>query len=789
MNPDADPDAGGDTQPPANWRARARRWSPVLLLALLTLIALAQRTARTHDLVFPPADVLYQGIDAWYHARLISHAAVTGERLRHDPYLRMPDGAPVGVGPLFDDLGAWAARIALGGRLARGDDETDLLRVRRVAAWLPAFLGALVVVPLVLLARSLWGPAAGWIAGIGYLAVPGQILSRSVLGATDHHVGEVLFSTMCLAAIAASLRLQRQERTGRGLAWAVFAGLALAAYQLTWIAGMLLPCLLIAWLGASVALGGTRAWLAVDGFRAPRSLLDTATVAAIVAATALLVVAPQVDGVRVLSSGRDACVVLLGASLVVAIGLRLAPGLSRGFGIALVTALFVVGLGLSLQFDLWSQFTHWASFLRPRAEAGTVREAAPLLALGASLGPVWNELGIGWLVALPGLFLLGRSSLRPGRPAELLLLIWSICALVLTLAQNRFGYYLGVVSILAATCCLATLARHLTAPGDGMDRIRPGQRWASALFVVGVVFLFVAPNLRQTVARTASRPTIPPAWLEALDWIETETADPFGDTTCRFATDDASCRASDGVFTWWDYGYWLIERAGRVPYTNPTQAGAGEAARLLLADAQEAVAELESLRAELLIVDATMGYLQIAPGNPLGKFRAITTWAGEDPRQFARLARLRNGAGEWVTTTVYFPRYFRTLVGRVASNGVAATEPEGTALLEFEADPDLIDEDPVAVRRTTWFTDFDSARAAMDDLSEEARTRSRFATFDPMQTPVPLPPLRGLEEVFRSDDAIARRSDGDIPRLRVLRLGDGVVATPASELVSNPRGR
>lgn len=757
----------------------ATRWVTLGLLGLLFVGALAQRTVRVHEAVFPPGEVLYQGIDAWYHARLITHAAVTGERLRHDPHLRMPDGAPVAVGPLFDDLGAWAARLTWGGRSARGDDEGDLLRVRRVAAWLPAVLGALIIVPVVFLARSLWGPAAGWIAGVGYLAVPGQILSRSVLGATDHHVGEVFFSTLCFAGITLSLQRLSHRHLSSGIGWAALAGFALGAYQLTWIAGMLLPIVLLGWLGSVVVLTVMRS--ASERGRASqpsRLLLHVACTTAIASATALALVTPQVDGVRVLASGRDVCLLLLLASLVVIVGHRLVPVRHRGLSIAaLVTTTAIVGTWLVLRFDVWSQFSYWASFLRPRVEAGTVREAAPLLSLGSSWGPVWNELGMGWLVAMPGLLLLGFNSWRNQRHGELLLLIWSSTALLMTLAQNRFGYYLGVVSILAATCCLASIGRSFRV-GVGPGRAR----WASLLFALGVVFVFVAPNIRRTTARTALTPSIPGAWLEALDWIESQTPDPFGGHPCRFVVEDPACRATYGVFTWWDYGYWLIERGRRVPFSNPTQAGAATAARILLSDADGAAKELAAMRADFLIVDAMMGMIQPGRGVALGKFHAIATWSDFDRRTFSRLARMRNDAGDEVVTTVYFPRYFESLVGRVASHGTSAAEPMGTALIVFQDDPDLTATDPIEVDDVTWFTDFDRARIAVESLSVEQRRRARFASFDPLQTPVPLPALSSFEEVFRSRDAIAKRSDGDVPRVRVLQRTGARSAALVSDL-------
>ena len=67
-----------------------------------------------------------------------------------------------------------------------------------VAVYFPPILAALTVIPVYFIGKLLFNRFVG-LAAVALIAVlPGEWLGRSMLGFTDHHVAEVLFSTTAL---------------------------------------------------------------------------------------------------------------------------------------------------------------------------------------------------------------------------------------------------------------------------------------------------------------------------------------------------------------------------------------------------------------------------------------------------------------------------------------------------------------------------------------------------------------------------------------------------------------
>jgi len=75
-----------------------------------------------------------------------------------------------------------------------------------VGVYFPAALGALTVIPVYFIGRTIFGNMAGIIAA-GLIAVlPGEWLGKSSLGFTDHHVLEVLLSTTAMMFLVMAIK-------------------------------------------------------------------------------------------------------------------------------------------------------------------------------------------------------------------------------------------------------------------------------------------------------------------------------------------------------------------------------------------------------------------------------------------------------------------------------------------------------------------------------------------------------------------------------------------------------
>ncbi len=710
----------------------------VVLLVLLFMVALTVRTWWTYDQVFVAADaesdvgegyVRFRGTDAWYQVRLVENLlAHFPQSIRFDPYLRHPGGATVEEAPLFDYLLALPAWLAGGGR-----PTTQL--VETVAAWLPALLGALVTVPVYFLAHVLWGRPAGMIAG-GLIAVlPGRFLERSLLGATDHHVAEVWWSTCCLLFLVLAL-----DRRKRWLSvYPLAAGLSLAAYLLTWRSGSALPCLLLGW--ATVQL--------VSDLRQRRPIGGPAAVLLPTMAMALLATVPWLDGTRV--PYRHA--VVLTAGLLVAAGSaalarwqqRRQPSgrammLAAAGGAAVVVVLATIVFRAQLV-----ELTELFRRLAPSDWSATVAEMRPLH-LDDSVGrALWREFTTAMFAAGAGLALLVWRSWRRGRSAELLVLVWSLAMLAASLGQRRFTYYLAVsVALLSAAAVVWLLNFGFRHRGREL-----------ALTTVTAVLLL--PNLRTATAQ-ASRPSGPDrAWHTASSWLRAETPEPFGDESFYFAsyaTPDAASgprQASYGVMAWWDRGFWLLRSARRAPVANPKGHGILTAASFYLEqDEAAALALLDKAGARYVVVDGEMPIRQ-AGGSEIGigSMASMARWLGRPVERYVERYELRSGDGDWRPVFLYYPDYFRTMAVRLQTFAGAPVTPQGSLWVvgfREEHRPD-----GALIKRIGEMKPFSSYRRAVEYLDSRP-VGYRLVSTDPASSCVPLPALETFRRAYPEED-------------------------------------
>ncbi|WP_298668009.1 STT3 domain-containing protein, partial [uncultured Methanofollis sp.] len=175
--------------------ARNRRTIIIALLFVFMLVALWIRSLPAAYLVRDGVTVVI-GSDTWYTLRQIEAMAANYPLYSwFDPMTAYPTGKEIGWGPLFPFLAATAC--VLTGATARPD-------FVYVAAWVPPLLGAAMVPVMYLLGRQIESWKTGIIAAGLIPFVSLAFYYRSVFGFVDHHVSEVLFSTLfCLCYIAA----------------------------------------------------------------------------------------------------------------------------------------------------------------------------------------------------------------------------------------------------------------------------------------------------------------------------------------------------------------------------------------------------------------------------------------------------------------------------------------------------------------------------------------------------------------------------------------------------------
>ena len=180
--------------------------------------------------------------DCYGHLRRTVSVARNFPRVPYrDPYLNHPDGGVFIWPPAFDLVAGGAARILFG----RGATTEQVLRV---AATLPALLGALQILPLFAVARRAFGRRRARIATAAYVALPAAVLWGG-FGHFDHHVAEALNLLLVLAAGAWAAAARGDARFARAVAF----GAAIALAVLTWQGAVFVAGLSFLW--AALALG------------------------------------------------------------------------------------------------------------------------------------------------------------------------------------------------------------------------------------------------------------------------------------------------------------------------------------------------------------------------------------------------------------------------------------------------------------------------------------------------------------------------------------------------------
>ena len=438
---------------------RVRHFSLPAYLGVMSVLAVVVRLLPWRASI-SPNHVLFIQPDAYYHLR---RATIMVRNFplypTIDSYMAYPQGAEPPWPPLYD---FFIALFSMAAGLGDPSDRTIML----VTAFLPPVLAGLTVVPAFLLARELFGRRVALVAAFFAVLMPGQ-LTYSVVGSGDHHVAEVLFSTLFFYFLLKSLRLYGAlEPHGEGEAAAVDAPAqsTRAARRAAAWAGVSLGVATLIWQGSLVFGAIGAAFLALRMLQDPdrrhgREMLEAGAVslllAALLAGAGRAAIPPATEqtvfGFGFFSWFQPAFLGLL-AALLVAFGLALdrirRAGWERrrlaafiGFFLLAAAGIFVAIPGLR------GNIADALVFLtRRHPYLASINEFQPLidrnpLGGGLSLPVLYGLLYLsGFLIPL---FLCVRLALaarkRPLTGRELFFLAWTLAFGVLTLLQKRWG--------------------------------------------------------------------------------------------------------------------------------------------------------------------------------------------------------------------------------------------------------------------------------------------------------------------------------------------------------------
>jgi dolichyl-diphosphooligosaccharide--protein glycosyltransferase len=169
-------------------------------------------------------------------------------------------------------------------------------------------------------------------------------------------------------------------------------------------------------------------------------------------------------------------------------------------------------------------------------------------------------------------------------------------------------------------------------------------------------------------------------WYTSLLWLRDNSPDPFGDPNFYYElykTPFYYPESAYGVMSWWDYGYFIMQIAHRIPNANPGQGGAKEAGQFFTAQNESSANELaDRLGMKYVMIDYAMA-------TPM-KFYAMAEWADSNSSEFYEIYYVptSTSGGQW--RYLFYPAYYNSTVVRLYNFDGKAVTPTQSIVISYE---------------------------------------------------------------------------------------------------------
>ena len=752
-----------------------------IILILIISFGLYLRIALPYDQVFSGDWIKFAGPDAYYHMRLIDNFVYNFPHLiDFDPYMLYPGGVGVSDIHFFDWLlGAIIWVIGLGSPSQHSIDV--------IGAYFPAFLGALTAIPVYFIGKELFGRWAGVIAAVLIVLMPSEFLGRSILGFTDHHVAETLFSTVTILFLILAIKATRQRgltfkhlkhrdwsAINKPLIYSLIAGFSLGVYLLTWGGALLFVFIIFVYFVVQFIIDHLK----------HKSADYLCFVGVILFLVALTMFVPVSRTALELGS--------LGIAMLTPLVLSAISRLLVSKQIKLVYyPLSVVGLGLAgliafhvINPSLLGSMLEKFSIFKPGTVYLTVLEMQPLLFHGGNLSlfAVWGNFTTGFFLSLISLSILIYIVIRHGTAEKNLLIVWSLIILATTLGQRRFAYYFAVnVALLTGylswqVLSLAGLKDITSKTAKDTERRRWERTKAKlkksqkagfnvtmshlnmALAIIAVFFLVFFPNIKPAIATAKAVLFVPSdGWVSSLSWLKANTPDPFGDPAFYYDLYEPSStpKPAYGVASLWDSGYWITRIGHRVPNANPGQGGVLVVSRLFLSQDEEAAGEImQRLLSKYVIID----YETVT-----GKFCSSVTWARRDQAEFYEVYYQLQG-DRLVPISLFYPEYYRSLATRLYNFDGREVNPDNTLVVSYQ---EKVNGEGEVYKQITGAQQFDNYEEALSYVEGQQSANYRIVGDAPFISPVPLRELKDYKLIYSSESLVFDPKVGMVPEVKI----------------------
>jgi dolichyl-phosphooligosaccharide-protein glycotransferase len=625
----------------------------------------------------------------------------------YDPMTLYPTGSVVYWGPLFPTLIATIALIF---------GATTRPEVIGIGLIIPPIMGMLMVTIMYFIGRIAGDWKTGLIAAGFTAIVSGQFFYRSFYGYMDHHIAEVLFSTIFCLLYMYTLYSQKDAEINLS-DFSTYKSLTIISIcaGIAYVIGLLAMPTMI--LFAMIVGMFTALQFIIDVLRKKSTeyLLLTNTIIFSIAIIGLVVFGFKTQGLNLSSYSIGHVYAYLGLIGVTGFLYILAQRfketpiyypLSLG-GIGLAGAFAMMLISPTMYKLLIKSFF---DFFGQAAVTNTVQEA-----MGWSAGGAWNAFNFGLYLMIGGAIVMLVKNIKDEHPYQIFALVWSLTMLLSTWQHVRYEYYLAVNIVLLSAVFISfviekglpdikLLSDKLVADIDKETPSKPIKSKnkkktvqykkdykilkpnyltiALVLLTVflGGMFVFTSGTIDYASASGGSM-KMNQEWKGTLEWMSTNTPDiGFNYTQIQDIKTFKYPDTAYGVMSWWDYGHMITYIAKRIPNANPFQQGvteeAGSSNFFIATDESTANKILDVAKTRYIITDIEMD---------TGKFYAMATWhnstvAGSPYQQYFIV---QNGLNSYTSTLLNTNAYYLTMISRLHNFDGSYTEPTDVYYVEF----------------------------------------------------------------------------------------------------------
>jgi dolichyl-diphosphooligosaccharide--protein glycosyltransferase len=642
-----------------------RFWVPFCLI-LIFLTVFFIRVFFSWEAVFSDP-IKYSADDGIYHMRLVENMLLGGHfpfRIYFDPLTNFPYGTYIHFTPLYDWLLAIIIWIISFGK-------PTLEIINKIAPFYPAVMGALLIFVVYFITKILFKNRGIAILASFLSGISPSFLYRSTLGNTDHHVAEVLFSTLFMVFFIMVLQNGR-NLFGSLKFWilAISSGFFLGLYFLAWTGAIMFLfltfCFIALYYLIEYFLGNRQNWILYSGI--------------IIYLISFLMIAPffghpdlfNTYMYNILHLESFLLGILVFIILLLSDRLFLKKNINpKLMPIFLVCVIFLV-LSLFNVFlpDLFSYLISGVKEVNTgMVEYPLARELVGEMAPASFNGLVGNFYAV-FIVSLISLGIIFYQFLKNRKPEYFLMILWTIFMMLMAgiipyFGQVRFSYYLSpIFSILFSFAVIYAITfgwqgLQKSKELEGSNTFKKYILIGSVVMIFnGIYFLFYPfpfnagadfpkslPYIIGDIFYNAKMSPAEEDRYEVVEWLKNNTPDPGldyyelykepgADKDTRKVNAYAYPESAYGILAVWDFGHMITYYGHRIPVSNPFQQGIGRknedgsirpgyATFFLERDENAATGYLDQLKTRYVISDS-------ASVNSDGVFQQMIKWAQDN---------------------------------------------------------------------------------------------------------------------------------------------------------------